>query len=183
MNDLLKKLEIKMQSSLSALDKKFSTIRTNRASPNLLDNISIEIYGQIMALKTVATISMLDSRTLAINVWDTNNITIIDKAIRTSELSLSPIVDGNNIKLPIPPLSEELRLKLVKQSGQFAEEAKVSIRNIRRDGIDTIKKSKEIKFSEDEIRTFSEKIQKLTDEIISEIDQRLSKKTEDLTNF
>lgn len=172
MSDDLKK---KMSSSLEKLLKDFGGLRTGRASVTILDNITVEAYGSMVPLQQVGTVSAPEARLLTIQVWDSSLIKPVEVAIRNSPVGLSPIVDGMLIRIPIPELSEERRKEICKLAGKYAEQAKVAIRNIRREGMDDLKKkAKDKEITEDVHKKMSDDIQKLTDEFIRKIDGALN---------
>lgn len=171
----------KMNQSTEALRKDYSTMRTSRATPSLLSRITVQQYGQEMPLQHLASVSAPDPRSLVIQPWDKTLLIEIEKAIQKSDLGLNPQNDGNLIRLPIPPLTEERRNELVKAARKKAEDYKVSIRNIRRDANDTLKsleKKKEI--TEDEQKKTMDRIQKLTDEFTESIAKILSAKESEI---
>jgi ribosome recycling factor len=172
-----KDLERRMEGALSSLSSEFSGLRTGRASVNLLDSIMVPAYGSTVPLSQVASVTVTDSRMLSVNVWDKSVVGAADRAIRESGLGLNPVVDGQNLRLPIPPLNEERRKELQKVAGKYAEAARVAIRNIRRDGMDSLKAmEKDGEISEDRHRSLSEEVQKLTDTYVSKIDDALKSK-------
>jgi ribosome recycling factor len=172
-----KDLERRMEGALSSLSSEFSGLRTGRASVNLLDSIVVPAYGSTVPLSQVASVTVTDSRMLSVNVWDKSVVGAVDRAIRESGLGLNPVVDGQNLRLPIPPLNEERRKELQKVAGKYAEAARVAIRNIRRDGMDSLKAmEKDGEISEDRHRSLSEEVQKLTDTYVSKIDEALKSK-------
>ncbi|KAM3097431.1 ribosome recycling factor [Phormidesmis sp. 146-12] len=171
-----------MKKAIEAVQRSFNTIRTGRASTSLLDKISVEYYGVPSSLKSLANVSTPDSSTIQIQPYDRSSLSIIEKAISMSDLGLMPNNDGSVIRLNIPPLTSDRRKELVKLAAKYAEEGKVSIRNIRRDGIDTVKKQeKDKEISEDEARDLQDKIQKLTDKYIAETEKVLAQKEKDIT--
>ena len=169
----------KMDGAISSLKHNFSGLRTGRASPALVENIKVEVYGSEMPLTQVGSISTPEARTIAINVWDKGTVNAVDKAIRASGLGLNPTVDGQNIRIHLPPLTEERRKELTKVASKNAEDAKVAIRNIRRDGMDNIKKIEKT-ISEDAARDLGDKVQKITDEYIKTVDAELEKKNKEI---
>jgi ribosome recycling factor len=174
-------LEASMRKSVEATQRTFNTIRTGRANPSLLDKIVVEYYGAETALKALATITTPDSQTIQIQPFDASSINLIEKAIGMSDLGLTPNNDGKAIRINIPPLTEERRKEFCKLAAKYAEEGKVALRNIRRDGIDKIKKlEKEGDYSEDQSRDAQEKVQKLTDRFISELEKHLADKETDI---
>jgi ribosome recycling factor len=174
-------LEASMRKSVEATQRTFNTIRTGRANPSLLDKIVVEYYGAETPLKSLATLSTPDSQTIQIQPFDTGSMALIEKAIAMSDLGLTPNNDGRIIRINIPPLTEDRRKELCKIAAKYAEEGKVSLRNIRRDGIDRIKKlEKDGELSEDQSRDEQEKVQKLTDRFIAELEKHLSDKEADI---
>ncbi len=174
-------LERRMNGALESLKSDLSGLRTGRANTTLLDPVTVEVYGAQMPLNQVATVSAPEPRMLSVQVWDKSNIQPVDKAIRSAGLGLNPITDGNTIRLPIPDLTQERRKELAKLAGQYAEGAKVAIRNVRRDGNEALKadeKSKEI--SEDDRKRGEDEVQKLTDKIIKLVDEELARKEKDI---
>ncbi|MEM9739464.1 MAG: ribosome recycling factor [Pseudomonadota bacterium] len=173
----LKDLERRMDGALNSLSEEFAGLRTGRASVNLLDSVMVPAYGSTVPLNQVGSVSVPDSRMLAVNIWDKSLVGAADKAIRDSGLGLNPVVDGTNLRIPIPPLNEERRRDLTKIAGKYAEQARVAVRNVRRDGMDGLKKmEKDGEISEDEQRSLSDDVQKLTDQHISRIDDALKGK-------
>ena len=173
-----------MDRSLSAFKKDLSTIRTGRANPAMLDLVLIEAYGKKMPINQLATITVPEARTISIQVWDKANVTLIDSAIKKSNLGVNPQIEGQIIRIHIPQLTEERRVELVKGLKSLGEKAKVSIRNIRRESNDNIKKLlKEKKISEDENKNFEKEIQKHTDSNIEKIDKILADKEKEILNL
>jgi len=171
----------RMHGAVEALKHDLGGLRTGRASTTLLDPIHVEVYGSNMPLNQVATVSAPEPRMLSVQVWDRGNISAVEKAIRNADLGINPVVDGQNIRLPIPDMTEERRKELSKLAHQYAEKAKVAVRNVRRDGMDQLKtdeKKKEI--SEDEHKRLDTEVQKLTDETIKEIDEVLATKDREI---
>ena len=161
----------KMNKTFEAFIKDLSALRTGRANVNMLDIIKVDVYGQKMPINQLGTISTPEPRTLTIQVWDQNNVSLIDSSIRKSELGLNPQTDGQLIRLPIPKLSEERRNELVKVVSQYCENAKITIRNIRREIMDSLKKDeKDKKISQDDMKNESSKVQNITDEYIKKIE-------------
>jgi ribosome recycling factor len=173
----LTEIEKRMRASIDALKREFSGLRTGRASVNLLDPVQVTVYGSRMPLNQVATVSVPEPRMISVQVWDRANVIAVDKAIREANLGLNPITDGQILRLPIPALTADRRQELVKLAHKYAEQSKVAIRNVRRDGMDLLKKlEKDGKISEDEHRGHSEKVQDLTDRLIKEVDGTLTTK-------
>lgn len=174
-------IERRMQGALESLKSDLSGLRTGRANTSLLDPIQVEVYGAMMPLNQVATVSAPEPRLLSVQVWDKSNMTPVEKAIRSAGLGINPIVDGQNVRLPIPDMTEERRKELVKLAHQYAEKAKIAVRNVRRDGNDDLKadeKKKEI--SEDDRKRLETEVQKLTDGLIADIDTALAAKEKEI---
>jgi ribosome recycling factor len=164
-------LQRRMHGAIEALKHDLSGLRTGRASIALLDTIHVEVYGANMPLNQVATVSVPEARMLSVQVWDRSNVQPVEKAIRSAGLGLNPITDGQVIRLPIPELTEERRKELAKLVGQYAEKAKIAVRNVRRDGMEHLKADeKKHQISEDERKRLETEVQKLTDDTIKEID-------------
>jgi ribosome recycling factor len=172
-------LERRMEGAMTSLKAEFSSLRTGRASASMLDPIMVDAYGSLMPLNQCGTVNVPESRMVTVNVWDKTLVAAVDKAIRNSGLGLNPVMDGTILRLPIPELNEERRRDLSKVAAQYAESARVSVRNVRRDGMDQIKKAKDT-MSEDDQKIWSEEIQVLTDKVIAEIDKSLEAKQEDI---
>ena len=180
---MIEQLDQKMISAVKHLDREFSAIRTSRANPSMLDNIFADAYGSKTPLNQLGNISITDSSTITIQVWDNNLIKSIENAIIDSNLGINPQSDGALIRLPIPKLSEERRHELTKIASQYSENAKISIRNIRRDSIDEFKiAEKEKEISQDDLKKHTSEIQKITDDFTKKIEEiALAKKNEILT--
>ncbi|MBB4640524.1 ribosome recycling factor [Rhizorhapis suberifaciens] len=164
-------LERRMHGAVEALKGDLAGLRTGRANIALLEPVHVEVYGAMMPINQVATISAPEPRMLSVQVWDKSNVGPVDKAIRSAGLGLNPIVDGQNLRLPIPDLTEERRKELAKLAGQYAEKARIAARNVRRDGMDTLKTDeKKGEISEDERKRLETEVQKLTDSTIADID-------------
>jgi len=171
----------KMDKSIQSLRKDLSTLRTGRANPNMLDTIRVDVYGQLMPIEQLGTVSVPEARLISIQVWDKANITLIDSAIQKSELGINPQIDGQIIRLRIPDLTEERRKDLIKVLKNMGEKGKVSIRNVRREANEELKKKLKDKIiTEDENKTFEKNIQKLTDVNIESIDKILSDKEKEI---
>ena len=171
----------RMDGALATLGKEFGALRTGRASTNLLDTLQIEAYGSMLPMLQVGNVTAPEARMLVVNVWDKSMVKAVEKAIRESDMGLNPAVDGQTIRVPIPAPSEERRKEMAKIAHKYSEAAKVAVRNVRRDGMDELKKQeKEKKISEDEQRTQSDKIQKLTDEYVKKVDELLAAKEKDI---
>ena len=170
-----------MEETLNSLQKDLSTIRTGRAHSSMLDLIKVEVYGQNMPINQIGTVSVSDPQTITVQIWDANNVKFCEKALRESELNLNPIVDGQILRIPVPKLSEERRKELSKIVGQQSEKIKISIRNIRRNGMDFLKnEEKEKKISEDENKKLSNELQKMTDDFIKKIDLKIKEKEQEI---
>jgi ribosome recycling factor len=168
----------RMEASVEALRKEFSGLRTGRASVNLLDSVHVEAYGSSSPISQVGTVSAPEPRLLTVQVWDGGLVKSVEKAIRDAGLGLNPQPDGNLIRVPLPELSQERRQELAKIAGKYTEQAKISVRNVRRDAMDAVKKEK---MPEDETKVLNDKIQKLTDEYIKKIDDLFSTKEKEIT--
>ena len=169
-------LQRRMDGALSAMKGEFASLRTGRASSSMLDPITLDVYGQRTPLNQLGTINVPEPRMVTINVWDKTNIPLIEKAIRESGLGINPQLNGAIIMLPIPELNEERRRELSRVAGQYAESARVAVRNIRRDGMDQIKKAKADGMSEDDQKFWEEAVQELTDSTIKMLDGILDSK-------
>jgi ribosome recycling factor len=170
----LKELERRMRGAMETLKKEFGGLRTGRASIHLLDPVVVNVYGARMPIHQVATVSTPDARTISVQVWDRGQVTAVEKAIREANLGLNPVTDGALIRLPIPPLNAERRQELVKVAHKYTETARVAVRNVRREGMDLLKKlEKDGSMSQDEHHKNSAKVQELTDRLIKEVDQAL----------
>ena len=177
----LKSFEKKMEDSIVSLNKDLSTIRTGRAHSSMLDLVKVEVYGQSMPINQVATISVSDPQTLSIQVWDANNVKFCEKAIRESDLNLNPIVDGQLLRIPVPKLNEDRRKELSKIVSQQSEKIKISIRNIRRSGMDFLKQEEKNKnISEDDSKKLSNDLQKITDIFIGKVDTKIKEKEDEI---
>ena len=174
---IIKKIEERMNLSLGAYSKELSTIGTGRANPKMLDGVRVEVYGQKMPISQLATVSTPEPQMINVQVWDKANVGAVDQAIRTSDLNLNPLVDGQLLRIAIPKLTEERRKELIKILKTIAEKAKVAIRNIRRDSLEELKKEqKDNNLSEDDLKKNSNEVQKITDLKIADIDKKLSEK-------
>ena len=181
LSDIKKDAEIRMKKSVEVLGTNFNKIRTGRAHPSILDGVSVAYYGNDTPLTQVANVSVLDARTLSISPWEKSLVPEIEKAIMKSDLGLNPVTTGELIRVPMPPLTEETRKGYIKQARSEAENARVSIRNVRRDVLSTAKDLlKEKAISEDDDRRIHDEIQKITDKFIAEVDRSLAAKEKDL---
>ncbi|MBX9858153.1 MAG: ribosome recycling factor [Sphingomonas sp.] len=174
-------LERRMHGAVEALKGDLGGLRTGRASVSLLDPVMVEVYGSHMPLNQVATVSAPESRLLSVQVWDKSGVGPADKAIRSAGLGLNPIVDGQTLRIPIPDLTEERRKELAKLAGQYAEKARIAARNVRRDGMESLKTDeKKGVYSEDERKRHETEVQKLTDSTIAEIDAAATAKEKEI---
>jgi len=179
--DILKNCISKMKKAFDIFNQDLSSLRTGRANVHMLDIIKIDVYGQSMAISQLANVSTPEPRLLTVQVWDQNNVPLIDAAIKKSNLGINPQIDGQLMRIPIPSLNEERRLELKKIMGGLAEKAKVSIRNIRREAKDKLKNDlKDKKIGEDELKKSEKKIQNLTDKQISELERKLADKEKEI---
>lgn len=177
----IKAIEKRMDGAIASLKTEFSGLRTGRASIHLLDSITVMAYGAPTPLNQVASVTASDARMLSVSVWDKSVVGATDRAIREAPLGLNPIMDGQTLRIPIPPLSEERRKDLQKLAGQFAENARVAVRNVRRDGMDLLKRMEKAgDLSEDQVKGRSNEVQKATDKHIAMIDDALKHKSEEI---
>ena len=176
-DEAIKNCSSKMKKAFEVFSHELSSLRTGRANASMLDIIKVDVYGQKMSINQLATITTPEARTLNVQVWDQNNVSLIDTAIRKSNIGVNPQIDGQLMRIPIPSLNEERRNELKKIMGGLAEKAKVSIRNIRREANDKLKKDlKDKKIGEDESKKFEKKIQNITDNQITELEKKLKEK-------
>lgn len=176
-SSLRKDVKHRMQVSVDVVKKEFGGLRTGRASAALLDNITVEAYGSPTPLNQVGTVSVPEPSMLSVQVWDKTQVSAVEKAIRESGIGLNPMSDGTLVRVPVPPLSEERRAELAKVAGKYAEEGRIAVRNVRRDGMETLKKmEKDSHISEDEHHRHIDEVQKITDIAIKEIDDALNHK-------
>ncbi len=174
-------LERRTTGAIEALKHDLGGLRTGRASTTLLDPVTVEVYGSAMPLSQVATVTAPESRMLSVQVWDKSNVTPVDKAIRSAGLGLNPIVDGQTLRLPIPDLTEERRKELAKLASSYAEKAKIAARNVRRDGMETLKAAeKKGKISQDEQKKLETEVQKMTDKAVADIDSAATAKEKEI---
>lgn len=179
--NLKNELSEKMKKAMDMLNKEFSGLRTGRASVHLLDPVIVEIYGSKMPISQVGTVSTPDAKTITVQVWDKAMVKTVEKAIADANLGINPSSDGQLIRMNLPPLSEERRKELVKIAHKYGENTKIALRNVRRDGMDKLKqmeKSNEI--SKDEHHTYSDEVQKLTDEFINKVDTHVKSKEHEI---
>ena len=171
----------KMDKTFNVFINELTSLRTGRANSSMLDLIKVDVYGQKMPINLLANISTPEARLLTVQVWDQNNVSLIDAAIKKSNLGINPQIDGQLLRIPVPSLNEERRVELKKIMGSLAEKAKISIRNIRREANDNLKKDlKDKKISEDELKNFEKKIQNTTDIQISELEKKLEEKEKEI---
>ncbi len=177
----LNDLQRRMDGAVASMKNDFAALRTGRASASLLDSVMVEAYGQAMPINQVGTVTVPEPRMVAVQIWDKSMVGAADKAIRESDLGLNPIVDGTNLRIPLPELNEERRKELVKVAHQYAEQARIAVRHVRKDGMDELKKlEKEGDMGEDESRSGSDKVQKHTDDTINIIDETLATKEKEI---
>ena len=173
-------LERRMDGAMNALRQEFLSLRTGRASASMLEPVMVDAYGAITPINQVGTVNVPEPRMITVNVWDKGLTSKVEKAIRESGLGINPVVDGTIIRLPIPELNEERRRELTKVAGQYAESARVAVRNVRKDGMDQIKKGKSDGMSEDDQKFWESAVQELTDKGIAKIDAALESKQEEI---
>lgn len=183
-NEVIQQCEQRMEKSIEALKKDFATIRTGKANPNILNGVSVEYYGSAMPLNQIANVSAPDPQTILVKPYDKSILRGIEKAIQTANLGFNPLNDGDVVRIPIPPLNEQTRKELVKQAKKLAENGKISVRNIRRDQMEILKKmEKDSQISEDELKRASDKVQKTTDDYVAKIDQLTKVKEQDIMSI
>lgn len=177
----LKELKRRMDGAITAFKSDIASLRTGRASANILDPITVEAYGSRVPLNQVANITVPEPRMIGVSVWDKSMVSAVERAIRESHLGLNPIMDGQNLRIPLPELNEERRKSLVKVAHEYSEKSKVAIRHVRRDGMETLKKSeKDGVIGKDDARTLSDKVQKMTDDTIVDVDRLLAEKEKEI---
>lgn len=177
----LEDLSKRMDGAVTSLKNEFAGLRTGRAAASMLDPVVVEAYGSTMPLSQLGTVSVPEPRMLTVQVWDKSMVGPVEKAIRNAGLGLNPAIDGQLLRLPIPELNEERRRELTKVAGKYAEQARIAIRNVRRDGMEHLKKAeKDIPLGQDEVKKLGEEIQTLTDQHIKVIDEALSSKEKDI---
>ena len=180
-NEIKSDIEARMESSVKTARSEMSGIRAGRASPSMLDSIKIDAYGQKMNINQVGNITTPDSRTINVDVWDSSNVSSVEKALRESDLGINPMIEGNLIRLPLPQLTEERRVEYLKMAGKISENTKIAVRNIRRDGNEKIKKlEKNKEISQDDSKKYQADIEEITSKNINLIDEILKIKEEDL---
>lgn len=177
----INELKTRMDKAMGVLDHEFKGLRTGRASINLLDPVMVDAYGSKMPLNQVATVSTPDARTIAVQVWDKGMIKAVEKGITDANLGLNPASDGQVVRMSLPPMTEERRKELAKLCGKYGEQVKIAIRNIRRDGMDALKKlEKDNVIGEDEHHAISDEVQKLTDDFVTKIDTQVKQKEQEI---
>jgi ribosome recycling factor len=178
---VLSRYRDRMDKAIAALKDEFASLRTGRASANLLDQVMVEAYGATSPISAVAAISVPEPRAISVSVWDRGVVAAVDKAIRSSGLGLNPVVEGQTLRIPIPPLTEERRRDLTKIAAKYAEQQKVAIRNIRRDANDDLKKAeKDSVINQDEQKRMETEVQKMTDEAVKRVDEALKIKEQEI---
>ena len=179
--EVLKTCNSKMKKAYEIFNHDLASLRTGRANASMLDTIRVDVYGQKMPINQLATVSTPEARLLTVQVWDQNNVSLIDSAIKKSNLGINPQIDGQLMRIPVPSLNEERRTELKKVMGGLAEKSKISIRNIRREANDNLKKDlKDKKISEDESKSYEKKVQNLTDKKISDLEKKLTEKEKEI---
>ena len=178
---VLSKYRDRMDKAVAALKEEFQTLRTGRASANLLDQVTIEAYGSKMPINQVASISVPEPRSITVSIWDKSMVGPADKAIRAAGLGFNPVVEGQTLRIPIPALTEDRRRDLVKLAGKYAETQKIAVRNVRRDAMDDLKKAeKDAVIAQDEHKRMETEVQKLTDEAVKRVDEALKIKEQEI---
>ena len=178
---VLSRYRDRMDKAITALKDEFSSLRTGRASAGLLDQVMVDAYGSSVPLNTVGSVSVPEPRSISVNIWDRGLVVSVEKAIRNAGLGLNPVVDGQSLRVPIPPLTEERRKDLAKIAGKYAEQQKIAIRNVRREANDDLKKAeKDSAITQDEQRRMETEVQKFTDEAIKRVDEALKTKEQEI---
>ena len=171
----------RMDKAVGALKEEFNTLRTGRASAGLLDQVMVEAYGATVPINQVAAVSVPEPRSLTVSVWDRGVVVSVEKAIRASGLGLNPVVEGTNLRIPIPPLTEERRRDLAKLAGKYAEQQRIAVRNVRRDAMDELKHAeKDHVITQDELKRMSDEVQHATDAAIKRVDELLKTKEQEI---
>lgn len=171
----------RMDKAVAALKDEFASLRTGRASAGLLDQVHVEAYGNTVPLNQVGSVSVPEPRSISVSVWDRGLVVSVEKAIRNAGLGFNPVVEGQNLRIPVPPLTEERRKELVKVAGKYAEQQKIAVRNVRRDAMDDLKKAeKDAAITQDEHRRMDGEVQKMTDESVKRIDETLKTKEQEI---
>ncbi len=178
---VMAKYRDRMDKAVAALKEEFASLRTGRASASLLDQVMVEAYGNAVPINTVAAISVPEPRAISVSVWDKGVVVSVEKAIRSSGLGLNPVVEGQNLRIPIPPLTEERRRDIAKMAGKYAEQQKIAVRNVRRDANDDLKKAEKADvITQDEQKRMEGEVQKFTDDAIKRIDEMLKGKEQEI---
>lgn len=171
----------RMDKAVQALKDEFGSLRTGRASATILDQVHVDAYGSQMPLNQVGSVTVPEPRSITVNVWDRGLVVSVEKAIRNAGLGLNPVVEGQNLRIPIPPLTEDRRRELAKVAGKYAEQQRIAVRNVRRDAMDDLKKAeKENAITQDEHRKMDTEVQKLTDDAIKRVDEALKTKEQEI---
>jgi len=177
----LKDLERRMNGALNVLQQEFGGLRTGRANASILDTVAVDAYGTPMPINQLATITVPEARMISVQIWDRSQVDAVDRAIRESDLGLNPIGEGQVLRIPIPELNEERRQEIAKLAAKYAEQARVAVRNVRRDGMDKLKRQeKDSEIGQDEHHTHSAEVQEITDATIKKIDEALAAKEEEI---
>jgi ribosome recycling factor len=178
---VLSKYRDRMDKAVAALKEEFTSLRTGRANAGLLDQVRVDAYGNAVPINQVGSVSVPEPRSITVNVWDRGLVVSVEKAIRNAGLGLNPVVEGQNLRIPIPPLTEERRKDLAKLAGKYAEQQKVAVRNVRRDAMDDLKKAeKDSVINQDEQKKMEAEIQKFTDEAVKHVDEALKTKEQEI---
>jgi ribosome recycling factor len=178
---VLSKYKDRMEKAVAALKEEFASLRTGRASANLLDQVHVDAYGSSVAINQVGAVNVPEPRMISVNVWDRGLVVSVEKAIRNAGLGLNPVVDGQTLRIPIPPLTEERRKEIAKIAHKYAEQQRVAVRNVRRDANDDLKKAeKDGVISQDELKRMETDVQKITDEAIKRVDEALKAKEQEI---
>jgi len=178
---VLSNYKARMEKAVAALKEEFASLRTGRASAGLLDQVHVEAYGNTVPLNQVGSVSVPEPRSISVSVWDRALVVSVEKAIRNSGLGFNPVVEGQNLRIPVPPLTEERRKDLVKIAGKYAEQQKIAVRNVRRDAMDDLKKAEKASvITEDEHRRMDVEVQKMTDEAVKRVDETLKTKEQEI---
>jgi len=178
---VLSNYKSRMDKAVAALKDEFASLRTGRASAGLLDQVHVEAYGNTVPLNQVGSVSVPEPRSISVSVWDRGLVVSVEKAIRNAGLGFNPVVEGQNLRIPVPPLTEERRKELVKVAGKYAEQQKIAVRNVRRDAMDDLKKAeKDAAITQDEHRRMDGEVQKMTDESVKRIDETLKTKEQEI---
>jgi len=174
-------VERRMNGAVDSLKHEYTGLRTGRATTSLLDSVTVDVYGAVMPLNQVGTVSVPEPRMLSVQVWDKANASAVEKSIRNSGLGLNPMLDGQLVRIPIPELNEERRAELAKVAAKYAEQARIAIRNVRKAGMDTLKKQEKDKsISEDEHKMYADEVQDLTDKFVKMVDEILATKEKEI---